>query len=220
MKKFLIFVVLLTVALASSAQLWAEESKEDKVSTLIILKNDFYEKFQIQKAQFYFHKDWLGGGFDVDLIRQSDFLKVRPYVTVNSGPWYFLAGASYANANGKISEHAQIGVWYINKFGDWSVIADMRNYFGLNQNALAFSDNFFEITHPIGKDKKWFVGLDVVYDHWWEGKSHDWVLVGPVFGRKFTKNITGFIRVGREYDILDEKIEGANSFRTGVIINF
>lgn len=224
MKKLLMVAMLLFASFfANVSALWAEEVKEEKVSTLIMLKNDFYfpsegPRYELQKFQVYWHKDWLGGGFDVDFIRQKDFLRVKPYLTVNSGPWYLVGGASFQDVGGKTSQYARVGGIYIGKVGGWKVYSDMSNYVGLDRNSPTFSESLSEITYPLGK--RFFIGGNVIFDHWWEGPAHNWILVGPLVGYKLTEHISPFVRIAHEWDFLGGKTREANSIRLGIVFSF
>jgi hypothetical protein len=212
-----VLVAVSTVAISIS---WAAEAASaEKISTTIILRNDWYspndgKAIDLQWYTAYWHYRNFGGGVDVNINPSADYTRIRPFVTLNSGPWYVLAGAAYSN----IEEYAQLGLRYINSINGFNVVFDLRNYIGLDLNSPSYSDNFVEVTHPIGE--KFFVGVDMLYDHWWEGDSHDVLLVGPVFGYHFTKTIAAYVRVSHDWNFREAGTKEGNGIRLGLIFNF
>lgn len=195
------------------------DEQVDQVSTMVMFKSDVAfpkvgESFDAQGISTYWHKGNFGAGIDVDVIRSLDFTQVKPYVTLNRGPWYLVGGYSTGDAG----EYAQVGFWYINTFGKFNVVFDVRNDFGLDIASPSFLDCFGEVTHPIG-DSQFYVGLDAVYDRWWQG-DHTWAMVGPLVGYKFTPQISAFVRLTHEWDVLGGETNEANRLRVGLVLNF
>ncbi len=214
MRKLIIVVVLLlTIIITVSVS-----AEDKKISTTINLKNDWGDAsgktVDTQRAFiFWNYKDVGGGGIDMAITRRKDYFQVDPFLTFNRGSWYFVGGASVDN----FSQYIQGGFWYMNSIGKTFVFADIRNYFATGGNAKDYVEGFFEVTHPIGK--RFFMGADLDYVLWWEG-SHKWLLVGPIIGMKFNKNISFYTRISREWNIIDDKSDGSNRFRLGMTISF
>ena len=218
MKRYLLALALfLAVVSFAPSAFCADQEKEEKVSTTITIKNDWVfpnsgESFDVQRLSAYWHYRYLGGGFDLNYGRKGDYIQVKPYLTLNKGPWYLVGGFSADN----YSQYVQTGFWYVNTFDKLGVFLDVRNYFGVGGKSDSYLDNFLELTYPLGK--KFYVGVDLIYDHWWQG-SHDWALVGPLVGYKFTDTVSAFVRVSHEWDMAGKTSE-ANCVRLGLTFKF
>lgn len=192
------------------------QDKEAKVSGSIVSKTDFVfpqegKSKTTEVLSMYWQYKRLGGGLDVVMDPKNDFFQTEPYLTFNKGPWYLLGGAAINSAGNR---WAQTGGWYINKFGRFNLVIDVRNYWGLNSQSVSFLDTFGEATYDLSE--KLFAGLDVEYVHWWKGKSHNRYFVGPVLGYKVIKNLTVFVRPSREWDALAGSTKYTDKVRIGL----
>jgi hypothetical protein len=219
MKRYVLVLVLLSVVFFSVVSLVsAEEVKEEKISTTIVLKNDWVfrnsgQSSDVQRMSTYWGYKSFGGGFDLSYARKDGYIQVNPYLTLNKGPWFLVGGFSFDN----FSQYVQFGFWYLNRFGDFDVFVDIRNYFAVGGKAEGYLDNFIEITRPLGE--RFYAGLDLEYIHWW-GAGHDWYFIGPLVGYRITKTISTFVRISHEWDILGSRIKEANCIRLGLTFKF
>jgi len=193
---------------------------EERVTSLFVLRNDWVSPKEgkssvTQLNSGYWHFKSFGGGIDVKSNLQANFLEAQPYLTINSGPWYLLGGFSTNSAG---ADYIQTGLWYIKSFSKLTVIADLRNYWAVSEKANGYTDNLLEVTYPL--TEKFFTGFDFRFDHWWKGKSHDWYLAGPLIGYNLTKSTSIFLRVSREWDVLDSRTSRADRIRIGLKLCF
>jgi len=213
-----ILVLLSLVFFSVVSLVSAEEAKEEKVSTTIVLKNDFVfrnsgQSFDAQRMSTYWGYKSFGGGFDLSYVRKDGYIQVNPYLTLSKGPWFLVGGFSFDN----FSQYVQFGFWYLNRFGDFDVLVDVRNYFAVGGKAEGYLDNFLEITRPLGE--RFYAGLDLEYVRWW-GCNHDWYFVGPLVGYRITKNVSTFVRISHEWDALGSRTNEANTIRLGLTFKF
>lgn len=207
----------ITVLLAIFILSISVSAEEEKVSTSINLKNDWSDAsgktVDSQKMFVLWHYKNIGGGMDMAITRRKDYFQVDPFLTFNRGPWYLVGGASVDN----FSQYIQGGFWYMNSIGKTFVFADIRNYFATGGNAKDYIEGFFELKQPIGK--RFFMGADLDYVLWREG-NNSYFLFGPIVGVKINKNISVYMRISREWNIIDDKSDGSNRFRLGMTISF
>jgi len=90
---------------------FAEDQKE-KVSTTIVLKNDWSfpregKDYTSQAICSYWQYKWFGGGVDLRAKLKNDFLEAAPYITLNYKHWYLLTGFS---TNSKDQNYVQTGL--------------------------------------------------------------------------------------------------------------
>lgn len=229
MRKVLFVVTLLVLFVSSFA--WAEDTGKseevlsEKLTTTFTFKNDTYipsagESFNIQRVSIYSHWRNFGLGSDFNIAGKTDYFQAKPFATVNSGPWYLVAGGAFSN----MDSFVQAGFWYVNKHAGFDIFVDVRNYFGLDGRSKGFLDSFIEVTRPIGESKKFFIGINAENNHWWGG-GHEWYQAGPVAGYKFgkvlaLKDLTVFGRIAREWDDCYGCNTQADSFRVGFTVQF
>lgn len=219
MKKFVpAFIAVLLLLLPLEAP--AFHIVGEQIKTKFSIQNDFVdpengESFTKQKVIAYFQKGDAGIGGEVFMIPKKDYLRFRPYATLKLGPVTPIIGLS---TDSKGVDHIDAGLWYFRKFGNLGVFIDLRNYWGLNSDSVDFTDNFAALS--LNVNEKFFVGVDISYDHYWKNKD-DWYLVGIPIGYKAVKNVDVFIRPTYEEFIPEGgKKSGIRSLRMGVNISF
>jgi len=225
MKRFVAYGILILILLFSLApSALAEETNNEKVSTLIFLKNDLVRPQQgkVTKGYFtqtfspYFHYKWVGAGGDFSWTPKKDYQELKPYVTANKGPFYALLGYS---GNSLEQKFIQTGGWYLNRFGKLLLFGDLRNYWSANKTSISYLDFFTHVSHPIGQ--YFYAGLETKYIHWWDPKkSHDWFLVGPLVGVNLTKTISVYARPSLDWNKVDNHSTRAFTFRVGLKFQF
>jgi hypothetical protein len=198
-------VILLVFSFNLFGRANAAEEK-DKVTGFIILKGDVYvphvknrNAYTFQRVNLYARYKLVGAGLDVEYIKKLDFMRVRPYLTANLGslPIYLTFG--YQSVTGKSNtSHVQTGIGINKSWGKWNGYIDARNYRGIDKKSISFIENWFGLYRSIGQ---WYFGGETCYTHWWQDKSHDSVLAGPVIGYRFTENISASVRFARYWDI-------------------
>jgi hypothetical protein len=220
----MLFAVMMLFASVVSAEQKESSQDEKKISTLILLKQNWIQPehsdgFFCEGVTLYWHhKANVGFGTDIDFTPKTDFQRYRAYLTYNSGPWYVLAGVS-TDSVGK--DYAQFGAWYFNNHGLWEIFIDQRLYAATDGKSTTYSDLYVEALYPIAKDIK--LGLNASYDHWFSGEQHDWWMAGPVvyFTDLLGKGWTPYFRVAYESDIkAGQKNSNATDFRAALKIMF
>lgn len=216
MKK--LFIIAMAIAFCFVTELQAEEGKP---LTLIILKNDSVnpkegESYNKQSSSIYFHNgSWFGGGLDITVKSKYDYMETNPYITVNRGHYYAIAGFS-TNSNG--SDYFQGGFWYINKFDKIEVFLDIRNYWGIGGETTDYADVFLRGEHPISE--KFYIGIDLDYIRYWQDENHNFYFLGPYVGYKVTDITSIFLRVSREWDVVDGQSNSTDAVRLGMEIMY
>ncbi len=216
----LIGIVAIVVIISLQFAVLAEEKKEDKISTFVVLKNDFVspqhgESYFSHTTIYSFYRQF-GGGMDITYAPKNNYHCFQPFITLNKGPFYALAGYSGDSLGGK---HFQAGAWFAKTHKKLSFFVDLRNFWAVSEEGIGYLDLWVYISHPIGKRERFFVGLETEYIHWWEKQPHNWYMIGPVVGVNITKNISLYVRPSMEWDIA----EGTNrtfKIRTGIKFSF
>lgn len=165
MKKFML-VAIVAMLCNWSGVTGAEETMTPKrVSGSITLKNNWANPhggegtFFQTVSLFIQTPSFLGLGGDFTYQPKGDYVEYAPYLTVNSGPHYLLAGILANNIGG---DYVQFGYWHINQYAGLNVVADLRAYLGTNGNSKSFLDNYLEVTYPVTQTfKAGIVGEDV-----------------------------------------------------------
>lgn len=224
MKKILVISIMVFVFSSSIA--YAEES--EKVSGLVVLKEDVvfspHKDYSIPCISTFFHYKSIGGGFDLRYYERGRVTEFQPYLTFspNKGksPWYFLGGLSFDSNNTK---YFQTGIWYINSFGKLNMLWDVRNWWAFEKGETYF-DPFLQLLYPLPKpfniDERFYAGVELEYNHFWSGPTHNWYFGGPLIGFKITKDISTFVRLSREWDVLKGDTTKTDRIRLGLNINF
>lgn len=216
-------MVVLVILSGLAISVCAEESANDKLSTNIVLKGTFVKPHHGEAyfaAQFcgYWHYKWFGSGIDVTDVRRKGWTQLSPYLTANRGSFYALVGFQ---ADSDRTHHVQTGLWYVNRFKKFNVFLDVRNFWAVSNNTFHYLDVWLSLSHPITPvSEKLFAGVELEYIHYWTGPSHNWYFVGPFVGYQFTKNISAFVRLSREWDVCSGIAEPADSVRVGVKFTF
>jgi hypothetical protein len=196
--------LILVLQLCFAAAVRAEESGEEKVSTLLILKNDLVspqqgKSFFSQTISGYWHYKWIGGGGDFTYTPRKDFLEMKPYVTVNKGPFYALLGYS---GNSLEQKYVQVGGWYWNTFGKLTVFVDVRNYCATNKSTVSYLDAWISAYYKLGD--RFYIGAENRVAHWWDPKKdHNQVMLGPLAGINITKTTSVYVRPSVSWDMVD-----------------
>lgn len=204
-KAFIVVLVFLGIVLLASL---TQAQEPEKVSTLVLLKTNWFdpkigEQCWRYDANMYFNYKFLGAGLEVETSPENDAITIRPMLQLVKKPWYLNFGSS-TNSQGR--DYLFGGFWYINSFKGFSVLADVRNYIGYKgENSTDYLDSFLKLKYLF--QSQVFIGTEMNYDHWWGNDSHNYFLVGPIFGYKFNKNVSIYIRPSREW----EGIEGQTS---------
>lgn len=213
------FTWLLSIAiLVFAVPSFAAEASEDKVSTSVTIKNNWVspeagDSLNTQGLDIYWSYGQLGGGVDLCYASKSNFTQIKPYLTFNKGPWYLVGGFSVDNT----AEFAQAGFWFVDSFSDFNVFLDVRNYFAIDGESDDFLDTYLGISHALGG--KFYVGADLICDYWWKN-GDSWYLVGPLVGYKFTKSLSVFTRLSREWLISDSETSASDCVRLGLNLRF
>jgi hypothetical protein len=189
---------------------------ENKLSGLMIFKNDYVvprkstvNSMYSNTVNIYLRDGWIGAGVDATYTKKSDYLNIKPFITLGKGPLRALAGYSELNSGAR---YAQAGVWYINTHNKVSMILDLRNFWTLDRaKSPGYLDFWVHLSHPIGD--KFYAGIEAEYVHWWDKKPHDWFYAGPLVGYKLTKNLSIYARVAREFDMKPSKNSATDRFR-------
>lgn len=216
-------VIIFLTLLLSANFLFAEEGEKNakKVSTLIIMKHDWLkpqdsEGFSSYTTSLYWNYDkWLGFGLDATSRPKFDYLELKPYATVNKGPYYLLAGFATDNSGG---DYFQAGFWYYNLHLDkkLEVYLDFRNYRAMSGKASSYTDNYIETSYLIGD---FAVGPVAFYDHWWN-KDLDIVSLGAIAYYKKSKSFIPYIRYMHDWSNNGSNTSELDRFRVGLKICF
>ena len=215
MKKAAI-ILATAVTLFVSAPILAQEP----VSTIIDIRNDliFPEKGGDQTAQSL--KIWLqygriSGFLESDFKNENHALTIKPSLLFKQGPWYFLGGLS---TNSQGSDFVQAGLWHVSRFGQFSVLLDLRNYWSVSGKGNSYTDNLLRVMYPIAG--KLSIGGELSYDHWWNERDRNWFFIGPRVSYQLTKEMSVYVRVSREWDAIGSRTESTDRIRTAVQFNF
>ncbi|MCK4540180.1 hypothetical protein KAU09_03435 [Candidatus Parcubacteria bacterium] len=201
-----------------TAELQAEDKK---ASALIVIKNDFVEpekaeSYHKQSMTIYCHDgNWFGGGLSVTVKPKYDYTEVKPWFTLNKGPLYFLGGLSTDSSG---NDYIQGGGWYINKFGKFKVFFDLRNYWNIDGESSDYLDCFLEGEYPLGK--KFYVGLDLDYCHYWQDEDHNFYFVGPYVGYKVMDNLSVYLRLSCDWNVVHDNADRTDKARIGLKVTF
>jgi len=219
MKKILVIFMVAMVVLLEVSLVFAQESKTDKVSGSIDIRNDFIypEKGESQVGQsvnaFWQYKQ-ISGFLETDFRDNSHTLTIKPSLLFNKGSWYLLGGMA---ANNQGSDFVQAGIWYVGNLGRFKVLLDARNYFSISSKNNGYTDNLLRVMYPI--TEKLFIGTELAFDHWWSD-SHNWYFIGPRISYQLTEKISAYIRVSHEWNALNTGAETADRIRLGLAITF
>jgi len=164
---------------------------------------------------FWHYNNWLGGVLDVTTKPKFNYVQVKPYLTINKGPFYLLGGVSTDSVG---TDYAHSGIWYTDTLNKVKVFFDLRNYWGIGGEPVDYLDAFLELERSLGE--KFFYGLDLDYCHYWQDENHNFYFVGPYIGYKFTKSFAVFVRPSMEWDVLEGVSSKTDKIRLGVKINF
>ena len=223
MKYFISFVIAVWLALSTSLvyEAKAEENTNERFSGQLVIKNDWYKPegkpgFNNQGLYAYFHYKWFGAGVDQWGGERSNYYEVRPFITVNKGPYYAVAG--YA-ANSRGTGHVHFGTCYRKQIREYNVFLDLRQFIGIKVGSGDYLDFYASVTRQIGK--RFYAGIEGEVIQWW-GRNSDrnWSFVGPVGGLKLSNNLTLFVRPGVSFDNSRAGFSRTFWLRTGLVINF
>ena len=197
--------------------------ENDKPSFLVIIKNDYVQPnkkgapgYYANTNNLYAKYGWLGIGMDATFSPKTNYLNVKPFMTLNKGPFSLLAGYSALNSG---QCYMQTGIWYVNTHNKFFMIFDLRNLWSVDQRkSPSYLDFFVHITHPVGK--YFYAGIEAEYIHWWDRPAHNWFFAGPVVGLKITKNVSVYARFAREFDIKTVRTETTDRYRIGIKMTF
>jgi len=225
MQKIWYVIIIAAATLSLAAASFAEHQEIEpnpEIASLIILKNDYVKPehskgFISETVSPYFqYHGWLGVGGDfTSQPGNKNYLEAKPYLTVNSGPYYALLGYSTNSAG---NDYVQAGAWYLNRFGKIAVFADVRNYFAVDGKSSDYLDAFGEATYDLSR--KVAAGVNAEYMHWWKGAEHNLYFIGPVVYYKLTKVTTIYGRVSREWNVIGSANEPTNRFRLGLKFSY
>jgi hypothetical protein len=184
---------------------------ENGLSGYVILRNDFKfpqatdkREYMFQRLNIYAQQKMFGAGLDVDYAHTLDYMRVRPYFSVNFDPLYLTFGYQSFNFKSAATSHVQTGVGVAKSLGSWNGFIDVRNYWGIDKKSGGFLELWAGIYRKIGE--KLFVGAEVGFVHWWKNSSpHNWVLAGPTAGYNFSKDVSASIRLARTWNIEADK---------------
>ncbi len=213
MRRIVYWLMMGFLVVGLSFGVYAEEAKENKVSTLLFLRHEWVKpeqntNYNSQSLFVFWQYKWFGAGLDTTMRRKSDYLEARPFLAFNKGPWYLVGGFS---TNSQDMDFGQAGIWYLNNHGKLFVFADIRNYWSIDGKKTDYLDTFLELLYPVAK--KIQVGIDLTYDHWWRGSSHNWYQIGPILRYDFNQNIALHLRPTREWDVMENVKTKADSLR-------
>lgn len=216
MKGFIAILVVVVVIIASVV--WAEDS--DRVSTYLDFRQDYKNpqggaSETGQSIVVWLQYGSIGGLFEGDVTNKSHYVDFKPSLLYRKGSFYLLGGFA---ADSLGSEFIQTGVWYLNTFGKLCVFLDARNYWSITSQDNGYAENFLRLTHPIAG--KFYGGIDMIFDHWWSGESHNCYFVGPLIGYEITKEISIYLRVSREWDILGGNTNQTDRAKLGLVFYF
>lgn len=222
MKRFAVYGMIILVfqfCLVLVAQ--ADESSKEKISTLLILKNDLItpqqgKSFFSQTITAYWHYKWLGGGGDFTYTPRKEYLEIKPYITINKGPFYALVGYS---GNSLEQKHIQVGGWYLDRFGKLVVFLDIRNYCAVNMISISYLETWINAYYPIGE--RFYIGTENKIVHWWDPKKdHNLVMLGPLVGVNITQATSVYIRPSVSWDMTDVQTKRDFCLRVGLKFQF
>lgn len=209
--------LILVIQLYFAEAVRASEPSEEKVSTLLILKNDLVapqhgKSFFSQTITGYWHYKWIGGGGDFTYAPRKEYLEIKPYVTVNKGPFYALLGYS---GNSLEQKYIQAGGWYLNTFGKLTVFVDVRNYFGVNKSSISYLEAWISAYYKLGE--RFYIGAENKVAHWWDPKKdHNQVMLGPLVGYNITKTTSVYVRPSVTWDQIDGHTKRDFCLRVGL----
>lgn len=218
MKRLFVVFVAVMVVISSLSLTWAGDS--DKASTYL----DFRQEYKNpqggagetgQSIVAWWQYGSIGGLFEGDITNKSHYVDFKPSLLYRKGSFFFLGGFA---ADSLGSEFIQTGVWYLNTFGKLNVSLDARNYWSITGKDNGYTEEFLRVTHPIAG--KIYGGIDMIFDHWWSGKSHSCYFVGPLVGYKFTSTTSLYLRVSREWDVLGGDTRSTDRLRLGLVFYF
>jgi hypothetical protein len=222
MKKIAVLIGTLAIFLFTAVfPLSAEEAQAERISTLLLLKNDLVmpqvgNKYYSQTVTAYWHYKWFGVGGDATYAPRKNFAEIKPYLTVNKGPYYALVG--YAG-NSLEQKYIQTGAWYVNKFGKTKVFLDLRNYWAANKTSVSYLEFWTSLYHPLGE--RFYVGFENHFAHFWDPKkSHNRFLLGPLAGVNITKTVSVYVRPSIIWDIVDRHTRRDFFLRVGLKFQF
>lgn len=193
---------------------------QEPISTMVDLRHDFFypkkgENLTAQSLKILWQHNWLAGFLESDFKSSNHALTLKPSLLLRHGPWYFLGGLS---ANSQGSDFVQAGIWHVNRFGNFNILLDLRNYWSISGKGNNYMDNLLRVMYPlVGKLS---IGTELGYDHWWNTSNHNWFLVGPRISYQLTKELSIYVRVSREWDVLGNKTEETDRIRTAIQFNF
>jgi len=190
-----------------------------EVTTSITIANDWVnpeqgETYTKQKFEANWQSGWLGYGLLVVTAPESDYVYVQPSLTMGKGPLSAIVGITTDSAG---SSYYYGGASYAMNFGKVSAFLDARNYWGMEGTSPSYLDNYLGFSLvKIGKAK---VGLDLVYDYWWE-LGDDFYMVGPTFKYALTKSVTLYARPSMEWFVSDGNSTSTEKLRIGLNFSF
>ena len=186
----------------AAGSVFAQETNSEKASTFVDFRNQYYAS-QNGSSQYaealmvWWQYKALGLVFEESYANKAHSICLKPSALLKVGNSLYLLGGLSTDSNG--SDFIQTGAWYMNDFGKFNVLVDMRNYWSITSQSNGYTDNLFRLMFPVGKG--FSGGIDLAYDHWWSGPSHDWFLIGPRLSYKITDVIGIYGRVSPEWDI-------------------
>lgn len=214
------FSLAITVVILVANTVMAQEPTTERVSTMIDIRNDLIvpEKGESQMAQsvnVLWRYKGFGGFLETDYKSKSHTLTIKPSLLFRLGSWHLLGGLS---TNSQGADFAQTGAWFIDSFGNFKVLADLRNFWSISGRGNSYTDNLLRIMYPI--TSKFSIGADLAYDHWWNETNHNWYFVGPRISYQLTKGVSIYTRVSREWDALGDKTQTVDRIRLALAFAF
>ena len=216
--RFFSLAAIVLILMASSVL--AQEPAAEKLSVMIDIRNDFIlpekgENITAQSVNIWLQGKRFSGFLETDYKSKSHTFTVKPSLLFKQGPWYFLGGAS---TNSQGSDFIQAGVWFIDSFGRFKILADLRNYWSILGKENGYTDNLFRVMYPIAG--RLSVGGDFLFDHWWNGPGHNLYFVGPRIAYQLTKEMSVYTRVSREWDVFGDKTQTVDRIRLALVFIF
>lgn len=217
MRKSVLVLVSLMVIFSSGG---AAQAEEGKFQTTMILQQTWGNdqdgiKTDSQELITCWNSETILGGLEV-YRSQDDYLRVRPILGRNVGPWSLYLGGSFDSEGNKFLFP---GINFFSSFGDMSVLFMGRQYFEIEGSEEGFTDLFLKLGFPLSE--KFFIGVEFAADVYWGESGNIWFLGGPVVGYNVSERLAIFARIARDWTFSDSDEECHNDgFRVGLVFNF
>jgi hypothetical protein len=216
---FLLKIVIVFVMLPLSVL--AEEKTGDRITTMLILRNDLIapqsgKKLSVQSVVAYWHYKWIGGGAEVYHVPgKKNYDEIKPILTVNKGPLYGLVGY---RGNSLSEKYIQVGGWYVNRFRKLTVFLDVRNFCAVSKTSVSYLETWVSFYYPLGD--RFYIGAENRFIHWWDPKNHNLATAGPELGVNITKTMSVYFRPFVSWDMMDAKTNRDLGLQFGLKLQF